>query len=293
MRILITGSSGYIGQNLAEKLGGRYTLYVPSHRELELLDTEEAERFFKKHPVDVVVHCAVAGGSRKEEYKKGMLYDNLRMFFNLVRNKNYFKKMIHFGSGAEYDKRFPIKKVKEEDFDKKVPADEYGFYKYTCSKYIERVDNVINLRIFGLYGKYEDYRYRFISNAICRNILGLPITINKNVYFDYVYIDDFVKIVDYFISHKAGDKFYNIGRGEKIDLLTIAKKINRISDKKSDIIVEKKGLKNEYTCDNARLLRKLPNFSFTDFDETLKDIYNWHKSREDNLSKKIFLQDRE
>ena len=135
-----------------------------------------------------------------------------------------------------------------------------------------------HLRIFGIFGKYEDYRYRFISNAIVNNINGLPIAMNQNVFFDYTYINDFVRIVDHFINHKAKHKFYNIGTGKKIDILTIANKINGIAEKKSKITVKNKGLNNEYTCDNSRLKNELKKFEFTDFDKALKELYDWYKN---------------
>jgi len=100
---------------------------------------------------------------------------------------------------------------------------------------------------------------------------------NQNVFFDYIYINDFVKIVEYFINHKVKHKFYNIGTGNKIDITTIAEKINLISDKKSKIIVKNKGLNNEYTCDNKRLKDELKKFEFTPFDESLRKLYAWYK----------------
>lgn len=287
MKIFLTGSTGYIGKHLIENLGSRYKIYSPTRKQLDLLDTQAVEKYFKKHKFDVVIHCAVVGGSRQEESVENALYQNLRIFFNIVRNNTSFGKMINLGSGAEYDKSRSLKKIRENDFDKKIPKDEYGFFKYICSKHIEKLDNIVTLRIFGLFGKYEDYRYRFISNAICRNILGLPITMNKDVYFDYLYIDDFVKIMDYFINHKGKHKFYNIGNGKSINLLTIAKKINQIAKIKSKIIVKNKGLNNEYTCNNLRLIKELKYFTFTDFDTALKKLYSWY---EDN--KEIILKEK-
>jgi len=282
-KILITGASGYIGKNLVEQFSDKFILYTPSHLELDLLDTNAVSDYLQKHPVDILIHAALLGGSRTEEHVTGMLDVNLRIFFNITRNKQYYKKMIFLGSGAEYDKQRPIIKVKEEDFDKNVPIDEYGFYKYVCAKHIEEADNIVSLRIFGLYGKYEDYRYRFISNAICRSLLGLPITLIKDVYFDYVYIDDFVKIVEYFVNNEVKYKFYNIGTGHKINILTIANKINKIADTKKEIILRNKGLNNEYTCDNSRLRSEIKALAFTDLDIALKDLFYWYKSNSDTI----------
>ncbi|MCR4312969.1 MAG: NAD(P)-dependent oxidoreductase [Candidatus Roizmanbacteria bacterium] len=276
--IFITGAGGFIGKNLTEQLNKKYNLLTPRHKDLDLLEEKAVDNFFKKNKIDVVINCAVIGGSRKEEHVDSSLSDNLRIFFNLLKNKDKYKKMIHLGSGAEYDKSKPIINVKESDFDRTIPQDEYGFFKYICSKYIEKEKNIVCLRIFGLFGKFEDYRYRFISNAIVNNIKGLPITINQNVFFDYLYIDDFVKIVDYFISNNVKQKFYNIGTGKKIDILTIAKKINLISDKKSKIIIKSKGLNNEYSCDNQRLINELKKFKFASFDQSLRELYLWYKT---------------
>jgi len=284
--ILITGSSGYLGKNIKELLQDKYSLLTPSRKELNILDSILVDKYFKTHKIDVVIHCAVNGGSRKEEEKESALQENLKMFFNITRNKKHFKKMIHFGSGAEYDKRFPIVKVNEKDFDKRIPIDDYGLFKYICSKYIESSDKIICLRVFGLFGKYEDYRYRFISNAICRNILGMPITLRQNAYFDYVYIKDFIKIIEWLIDNRPKHKFYNIGSGKKISLLEITKKIEKITNKKSEIKLKQRGLNKEYTCDNSLILKELKGFKFTNFDLSLQELYEWYKVNKLIIDKK-------
>lgn len=286
--LLILGSSGYIGKNLIEGLEGKYTIFHPTRTELDLLDSKAVEAYFTTHTIDVVIHCGIVGGSRKEEYSENAFYVNTRMFHNVVRNKKYFKKMIFLGSGAEYDKSKSLIKVKEEEFDKFVPEDEYGFHKYVCSKFIEQVDYIVNLRIFGMFGKYEDHKLRFISNAICKNLLDEPIEMNQDVYFDYVLIDDFVRIVDYFINNDSKYKFYNIGRGVAINLLTIAGKINQISGHKTKILVQKPGLNKEYTCNNSRLMKEISNFQFTDFDKSLKELYLWYKNNMNTFNKDFF-----
>jgi nucleoside-diphosphate-sugar epimerase len=285
MNILITGSNGFAGKHLKEYLQDEHKLFTPSHKELDLLSEAKVDTYFKTHNIDVVIHTALVGGSRTEEAEASALDQNLRMFFNIVKNKKRFKKMIHCGSGAEYDKRFPIAQVKEEDFGKRIPVDEYGFGKYVCSKYIENSDNIICLRIFALFGQGEDYRYRFISNAMCRNIVGLPITMRQDVYFDYIYINDFVRIVEYFINHKAKYKFYNIGTGKRVNLKTIAAKINDIADKKSKIVIKKSGLNHEYTCNNKRLIDELINFKFTDFNDYMAELYTWYKDNKSLINK--------
>ena len=294
LRIFVTGSSGFIARNIIEKLGTKYKFIALTHKELDLLDSTAVNRFFKKNEYfDFVIHTAIVGGNRKIPNTSEIATNNLRMFFNVVRNQQYFGRMIHIGSGIEYGKERPLKKVRERDFDKYIPQDNFGFYKYLCGKYIESSgsDGLINLRLFGIFGRYEDASIRFISNAICKSILEIPITINQNIFLDYLYIDDFIRILDYFLSHKTRYKSYNVGTGKSIDLITSAKKINQIAVKKSKLVVAHKGLANEYTCSNRRLMEELGDFKFTNFDISLEELYNWYLERKNELKKRDFLDD--
>ena len=59
--------------------------------------------------------------------------------------------------------------MRESYFGRHIPTDIYGFSKYVIAKDIESVRrNIYNLRVFGIFGKYEDYKRRVISNNICQ-----------------------------------------------------------------------------------------------------------------------------
>jgi|SRR3989304_6420637 len=291
LNIFLTGVTGFIGRNIFEQLGKKYNFYAPTHKKLDLTDTKKVESFFKTHNIDVVIHTATSGGKRTDVDSYEIAELNLRMFFNIARCEKYFKKMIFLGSGAEYDNTRSLIRVSEKDFDKVVPKSQFFFNKYVCSKYIEKSDKIVNLRLFGIFGKYEDYSIRFISNAICRNILGKPITINQNVYFDYLYIDDFVGILEYFIENSVHYRFYNVGTGKKIDLYTIAKIVNEKADKKSKITIKKKGLNNEYTCNNSRLKKEIKDIKFTDFKLSVDLLYTWYKKIKNELDVNLVFKD--
>lgn len=290
LKILLTGGSGFIGKNIVEQLGKKYIFLVPSHNELDLLDAIAVEKYLKVHPVDVVIHAANLGGNRAEVDVPNVLERNLRIFFNLVRNAQYFKKFIYLGSGAQYGKQVPIIQVQEEDLDKHVPADEFGFYKYTCAKYIEESRiNMLNLCIFGIYGKHEEYAFRFISQSLCRVLFDMPIVINQNVRFDYLYVDDFIHILDYFIEHETKYRMFNVGTGSSIDLVTIARRILAVTKKDLPITVKKPGLNFEYTCNTDRLHTAMGDFNYTDFDTTIFRLYEWYRVRRNTIQKDLLI----
>ena len=297
-KILITGSSGFIGKNLVEyftkKCVGKYSLFYPYHSELELLNAQQVSEYISENNIDIIIHNANIGGSRKTDYDAGktdIAVKNLRMFFNLIHSINPAKRMFFLGTGAEYDICHYKPRMSEDYFDIHIPEDPYGFSKYVCSKYIENCKNIINLRLFGVFGKYEGYEYRFISNAIVKNLLGFPIVINQNVRFDYLYINDLVQIIERFIKHKSKYNFYNVVTGKTIDLITIANKINEISGKTSEIIVKNSGLNIEYSGDNSRLLEELNGFDFTPFDQALSELCSWYKANLDRIDRKAILRD--
>ena len=281
MNILITGAGGFVGRNLSEYLSLGNSVYTLRHQDLDLLDANAVESFLKDHPVDLIFHCANEGGSRKTNYDQGknnVVEHNLRMFFNLVRCMTPQMRMIHFGSGAEYDRKNYQPKMKESYFDTYPPTDDYGYSKYVISKYIEKSSNITCLRIFGLFGKYEDYRFKFISNAIVKNLLRMPIVINQNVVFDYLYIDDFCKLVDHFVLPGTYSSHYNITPTQSIDLISIAHLINDISDYKSDIRILNEGMNTEYTGDNSNLLSIVRDFPFTPYKAAITSLYQYYKN---------------
>lgn len=284
-RVFLTGASGFIGKNVVELLGEKYQFVIPSHRELELLDSRAVDSFFKKNKIDVVAHLANRGGSQKES-TIDPLSSNLRLFFNLVRNRSRFKKMIVVGSGSEYGKQYPIKSIREEEFNRRVPEDDFGFYKYIVGNYIEESKYIVNLRVFGIFGKYEDWRFRFISNAICKALYKMPIEITNNCYFDYIYINDFVKILDYFISRKGKYKTYNTGSGKRIKLDAIAKKVSKLTGSSVPIIMKNNKLGVEYTCSIKRLEKEIKNLQFTPVDSAIDELIGYYRKNLSGINKK-------
>jgi len=290
--VLITGGRGFIGRNIIEYMEDRYHVLSPTHDELDLLDEDKVQDYLTENKIDIVIHCAVRPGHRNAEDPSGQLYHNTRMFFNLARNENKFKKMIYLGSGLIYDLRYYKSKMMEGYFDEHVPEDEGGFSKYIISKYIEKHKNIIELRIFGIFGKYEDYAIRFISNLLCKAIYDLPLTMNQNRVLDYIYIDDLMPILDYFIEHETKSNIYNITPDQSVKLLDLAKKIKDISQKDIEIKVAKDGLGAEYTGDNTRLKSEMSDVRFTDIDVAVKELYDWYSDNKDKIDKSKLLTDK-
>ena len=276
-KILITGGNGFIGRNLKEYFTPLHEVFAPSHRELDLLESEEVRMYLKKHSFDVIIHCATHNATVTSTKDRSKVFENnLKMFFNLSESRDSYGKMIYFGSGAEFSREFWKPQMKEEYLGEHIPTDQYGFSKFIIARYIRELEaNIYNLRLFGVYGKYEDYRIRFISNTIWNVLNGRPLSINQNVFFDYLYIDDLCRIVSSFLDHKPKYREYNVCTGKAVDLYSIAEIIKAKMETDLPIVVKDAGLKNEYSGDNNRLLQEFGDFEFTEIGETIHTLSDW------------------
>jgi GDP-L-fucose synthase len=285
MKLLITGGSGFIGRNLAEYFASHYEVSAPSSSELNLLDSLAVRDFLCANRFDVVVHAATARSNRRVAPPADLLDRNCRMFFNLARNDGLFGRMIHFGSGAEYNRAGLPARVREDDFDASVPNDPYGFSKYICAKYIERSERIVDLRLFGVFGKYEDYTVRFISNACCRALKGLPIVIRQDVVFDYLYVNDLEKIADWFVNHEPHYKAYNVCSGAGVALTSLADMIAEVSGRNPEVIITTGGMAPEYTADNTLLRNEIGGYAFSQMPASIGELYAWYASRERDIDR--------
>lgn len=292
MKIFVTGGSGFIGRNLIEHFGQKHEVLAPSHKELELLDSDAVRNYIEKNPIDIVIHSAVRPGHRNAKDPSRQLDHNCRMFFNLVRNSDKFKKMIFLSSGAVYDMRYYQPKMKEEYFDRHVPIDETGFSKYIAAKYIELADNIIELRFFGIFGKHEDYAIRFISNMICKALFDLPLTMKQNRKFDYIYIDDLMSVIEYFMFNDGQYKAYNVTPDQSVELYSLAEKVKIVSGKDLPIVIGEPGVGVEYSGDNSRLKQEIRGIKFTPTDESIKKLYDWYAANKSIINKEHLLVDK-
>jgi len=289
MRLLITGGQGFIARSLVNELSKskKYTIFAPSRNELDLLDDSALNVFFLNNDIDIIIHTANKASIITSE----IVEENLRMFFNIVQYASKVERIIHLGSGAEYSKNTPIVNVTEDQADGPLPKDGYGFYKSVCSRYIQQSNNIVNLRIFGCYGELEDYTNKFISNAIIKNILHQPININQNVYFDYIYIDDLIDIITYFIHNKPKYKVYNASSGSEIDLLCLANIVNEVGTYSSKIKVVNQELNNEYTSNNSLLLSEITSLTLTPHLKAIQKMYDYFTQNIKSIDKEKVIKD--
>ena len=139
------------------------------------------------------------------------------------------------------------------------------------------------MRLFGVFGPYEDYTVRFISNACCRALKGLPIVLRQDVLFDYLYVKDLAPITRWFIENDARHKAYNVCTGRPVALTELARMVAEVSGCNPSVSVIHGGMGPEYTADNSRLLGEMGDYQFWDLRRAINDLYSWYKRQQSTL----------
>ena len=251
MKILITGGNGYIAKSLYNSLKNSYEITTLTRNNFDLNHFKVLDSYLKHKYFDVVIHCAVSGGSRLKEDTISDMDNNLQMYYNLLNCKDRFDKLIHFGSGAEITQ----------------PETPYGLSKRVISKSISEQENFYNIRIFAVFDENE-LDTRFIKGNIKRYINKEPIIIHQNKFMDFFYMKDLISLVDYYIQNENPPKEIDCSYQQSYTLFDIANMINGLDTHKTQIIFNNGGMGEKYRGNSNTLL------NYIGLEVGIANIYN-------------------
>jgi nucleoside-diphosphate-sugar epimerase len=222
MKILITGGTGYIAKSLNKTLSKIYDVTCINRNDFDLTNFQATSNFLHEKYYDIVIHCAVIGGSRLKSDSYNDMDVNLSMYYNLLQHKSHYGKFIHFGSGAEIY----------------TPESPYGLSKRIIAKSISEIDNFYNIRIFGVFDENE-LETRFIKANLLRYINNQPMLI-QNKKMTFFYMKDLIQLVSYYIEQPTTKllKDVNCAYSKDYSMLEIANFINELDTAKVKIYVD-------------------------------------------------------
>ena len=273
-KILVTGSSGFIGKKIVKRLD-RSELITDSNNS-ERIDLQNRDQVMKLDSADMVIH--LGGKTPQNELKWSEYFDNnvigtLNVLEYCIQKK--VKKMIYVSSYVYGNPKYcPI--------DENHPINPHNAYtesKYLgerlCEFYCNRSDlNLIILRPFNIFG--ESMREGFlITNLINSVKTGEKLTIvNKNSKRDFLHVDDFVDLIVKLIDYDFKFEVFNVGAGISYSFEDIIKKIERITSQKinADYEENKEIFIDEITSDISKIKNKTNWQPRIKFDEGLEKM---------------------
>lgn len=273
MRILVTGGNGFIGKEIIEFLGDKHKIVYPTSKDLDLTNQSKVDLFFRNKYFDWVIHCAVKGGRRISNDEPEVFTSNMLMFINILRNSSNFKYLINFSSGAEYDRSKCFLKDKVS-IESSFPLDYYGLSKNLISRIVNRNPQVVNMRLFGVFGVNED-DHRYIKTIYKKIKSNEEIVIFNDIYFDFFFIDDLLNVVNHYIDNfnENSPKDLDLVYQKKFQLSEILELVALKIKEDYDVnIINETG--NSYTGSYSNYLSKIKLVGLDGGIDTTLDLLN-------------------
>lgn len=240
--IVVTGGAGFIGSNIVHALQPQPIIVVDHLKngakfkniaDCDIVDYFERDQFLnhiqKESPftqqITAIVHQGACSATTE--------WDGSYMMQN---NYEYSKELLHFcltnqipfiyaSSAAVYGGSLTFKEERVYE----APLNVYGYSKFQFDQYVRRLwpdikSQVVGLRYFNVYGPREDHKGSMASVAYHLNNQlkqGNEIRLfegsdgygNGEQRRDFIYVDDVVKVNQWFLANPDKSGIFNLGTG--------------------------------------------------------------------------------
>tara|TARA_B100001250_G_C19815288_1_gene797977 strand:- start:1466 stop:2344 length:879 start_codon:yes stop_codon:yes gene_type:complete len=284
-KILVTGSSGFIGSRLVKSFENEITIF--DKKQHSLFDKLSLKPLLES--CDVIYHLAgVNAGSGYEPSSSSLTRNNIDGTYNLLRAiKDYCSKpplFVLMSSIHVYDKSNDI----FSESDDLGPSSLYGMSKLAQEYLVSQADDEgliksLMFRASNIYGGSCRPYYNSAIATFCDQIIKnkeIPLFANGQASLDLVYVDDVVTVLrnaDAFFQDQG--KVYNLASGKTFTVKNIIKILQKVSN--TDIktkLLDTPALKFSISTD--KMQNALPDFRLTSLEDGLKLTYKeYHELR--------------
>lgn len=239
-RVLLIGSSGFVGQHIKEALLGEVML-MSTTRSVEAVDKQSIYFDFLQpaswanvlhFAPDVIINSA-GYGVVKEQTDVEIMYDvNYRLpvhFITFLQSKGLAPFWLQIGTAFEYD----LEGQRLTEQSSCVPLTHYGMSKYLCSAFLQSAKNLLPfliVRPFAMFGPYESAS-KLLPYLINAQQTHQPIALSTGEQQrDYFYVKDLATFLKNLIKNNLQEltgKVFNIGRGLPVSLKDLAGELSK------------------------------------------------------------------
>ena len=260
-KIYIAGHRGMVGSSIlrALKAKGYSNFLLKTSVELDLRNQQAVADFFAHEKPDYVFLAAakVGGIVANNTYRADFIYENMMIQFNVIHQAylNGVKKLLFLGSSCIYPKLAP-QPLKEEYLLTGLlePTNEpYAIAKIAgikmCDAYREQYGcNFISVMPTNLYGPNDNYDLNnsHVLPALLRKFITAKNNVDAAVTIwgtgsplrEFLHADDLAAACLFLMETHNESGLVNIGVGEDVSILNLAKMVKQIVGFEGDIITD-------------------------------------------------------
>lgn len=247
-KIYIAGHNGMVGSALVRQLKntGYTNIICKSHNELDLTRQSDVEEFFaSEKPEYVLISAAKVGGIRANSaYPVEFATQNAYIGLNVITSAHHngVKKLLYLSSACCYPNSAPMP-VNETDLFCGAPEktnEAYAMAKNLCLRLCEYYkseynDDFIAVMPANCYGEgdcFDPLHSHVIPSLIMKyheakqnGMKQVEIWGTGKVLREFIYVDDLADACIYAMENYSEQGHLNIGTGEEISILDLAKLI--------------------------------------------------------------------
>jgi len=246
MKILLTGSTGFLGQNLLPILQEGYEVRGFNSSDYDLRFQYDCSSLLSNICPDVVVHAAgtVGGIGANKENPGKFMYENLIMGSNIIHAamKAKISKFILLGTVCSYPKFTPVPFTEQElwnGYPEETNAP-YGIAKKTLMKLVETYYeqygmNGVNLIPVNMYGPYDHFNLTSshvipalilkVDQAIKQKDKSITLWGTGQASREFLYAPDCAEAIRLSIEKEIPPEPMNIGTGKEIKICDLIETI--------------------------------------------------------------------
>jgi len=260
-RIYVAGHTGMVGSAIVRclKRNGYENIITRTHKELDLTNQAETEKFFNEEKPEYVFLAAakVGGIYANDTYPADFIMENMLIECNVIRSafQNKVKKLMFLGSACIYPKLCP-QPIKEEYLltGPLEPTNEaYALAKISgikmCQAYNKqygtRYISVMPANLYGITDRFDAYNSHVIPSMMVKfhkakieNLPYVELWGTGKPLREFLYVDDMAEACLYLMQNYESSELINIGSGKEISIRELAEIIKDVVGYKGEIIFD-------------------------------------------------------
>lgn len=234
MRILISGSAGFIGSHLMDACAGHKVMGIDLRNGVDVSNPMQVTRLFAHNHFDLIIHCAAYAAEGLSHHIRHYNYThNLLGSINLINAavNHHVKRFIFLSSVAVYGENHNSLYETTQP----TPSDPYGIAKYAVELDLQAAARTFGLeytiwRMHNVYGERQNASdlYRNVVGIFMREALtGKPFTVfgDGEQRRAFTYISDVVQPILALLDERGCNQVFNVGADKLYSINELAAQV--------------------------------------------------------------------